>query len=146
MSQIFGGGGIDYKARLIELLSFSDATLSGTPKIIRAVNGGTYYYAKVYPTISIESGATNDSFTPDNIYTLNDATLSGTPLTVYYQTNSENHFFQMYPTISASVSYAGTLDAKPNFTLVKIISGTPRIAKFLINNVPYYMKIYPNKI
>lgn len=145
MSQIFGGIGIDYSVRFIEMLTYDDSTLSGAPKIVRALLGGVYYYMKVYPTISSEAGWTNDTFTPSNLYTLNDATLSGAPKTAFYQTNGENYFFQVYPTISASVFYYGTLDSKPNFTLVKTISGTPRIAKFLINSVPYYMKVYPTK-
>lgn len=135
-----------HKLRLREILTYEDAVLSGAPKIIRVSLGGTYYYAKAYPTISAEAGISNDSLdVPVDVYSLNDATLSGTPKTTFIETNGENHFFQAYPTLSASVFNYGTLEPKPNFLPVKSISGTPRIAKFLVNSVPYYMKVYSNK-
>lgn len=136
---------IYHKARLKEVISYDDATLSGTPQIIRVVIGGSYYYAKVYGVISATVGISNDQVDTNDVSAAADATLSGTPKTAYLQTNGEIYFFQVYPVVSGSPVFAGTLEAKPNFTYQKTISGTPRIAKFLINSVPYYMKVYSNK-
>jgi len=129
----------------IYILTTDDATLSGTPVIIRLqAPDGTYYYTKAYPNASATANATIDDIGID-IRGINDATLSGTPKTFEVISNDTSYYFNAYPTISAeSVSSRGITPTPTQYNHATL-SGTPRVASAQINSTDYYWKVYPTK-
>jgi hypothetical protein len=131
------------------ILTYTDAALSGTPRLLRFLYLGNYYYVKAYPTIGAEAGGSGDD-AASNLYLADDAALSGYPfvfnvLTTIGGVQYVEYYFKAYPTAAADVNPVGELSRFPEKYPDSAISGTPRVAKTLIGATPYYWKVYPTK-
>jgi len=125
-------------------LSYDDATLSGTPIVLRFACCANYYYCKAYPTVSSLANSISTEYI-NNPYSIQDTTLSGTPVIFEYVSGKSRYYFKTYPEATGIIYDAGDLivrrlNAHPDATL----SGTPRIAKVEVNGTSYYFKVYPN--
>ena len=127
--------------------SYDDATLSGTPTIIKLqAMDGTYYYTKAYPTASATAGEVADPIGED-VMGIDNATLSGVPRVFGIINGDRTYYFTAYPTISSEVmASAGLIPAPESFTTTTTISGTPRLLAIPIAGTNQYMKAYPQKI
>jgi hypothetical protein len=126
------------------IITYADASLSGTPILIKIITGGVPYYTKAYPSISVLSGDLG-SVSLDDILAASDATLSGVPLQFTLASNGVNYYFTGYPTASAMASLQGTYYLNWTGLPATTLSGTPRVVRMYINGTPYYMKVYPTK-
>ena len=125
--------------------TFDDAIVSGAALIIRLQDiVGTYFYTKVYPTISASNNGTADDIGQD-LRGINDAILSGTPKVAEFKSNSISYYFKVYPTISAEVENSAGITLNPICINDVTISGTPRVARVQTNGVYRYFKVYPVK-
>lgn len=125
--------------------TFDDAIVSGSPIIIRLQdNAGTYYYTKVYPTISASINGTIDDIGED-LRGINDAVLSGTSKIAEFKSSGTSYYFKIYPTISAEVENSIGITINPMCIDDTKISGTPRVARVQLNSVYHYLKVYPTK-
>ncbi len=127
----------------LAIQTFDDATLSGTPVVIRFSAGGLYHYVVAYPTISaVEGGTGDDALTSP--YTLGAGAVSGSMHTLETVSDGTPYYFEAYPAAASSLLYDGATNTVPAYT-PSALSGIPRIAKTIVNGVPYYFKMYPAK-
>ena len=126
--------------------TFNDAIVSGASLIIRFQDQtlGTYYYAKVYPTISASNNGTIDDIGKD-LQGINDAILSGIPKLAKIESGGNEYYIKIYPIISAEVVNSIGITLPALLLNDAILSGTPRVARVQLNSVYYYLKVYPTK-
>lgn len=125
--------------------TYNDANVSGAALITRLVDrDGTYYYVKVYPTISASAGGTIDDIGYD-LRGINNSNLSGTPKIAEFKSGGISYFFKMYPTIASDAESSAGTTLNPPYVDDAALSGSPRVARILLNSVYYYFKIYPTK-
>jgi hypothetical protein len=130
---------------LVDILTYNDAGLSGTPKLARFLCNGAYYYAKVYPTASATASGSDDDPVSD-LYLLDDAALSGVPVVLGFDTDGVEYYFKAYPTAGALSHFDGDTDCTLTDYRDAALSGTPRIAQTLVDGTEYYWKAYPTKV
>ncbi len=126
-------------------LSTDDATLSGTPVIIRLqAPNGDYYYTKAYPTASATANATIDDIGTD-VRGIADAILSGAPKVFEVISGATKHYVKGYPTISAESASSRGITIRAVMFSDTTLSGTPRVATVEIGGTDHYFKAYPTK-
>jgi len=128
----------------VQVVSYADAALSGTPKAIRFSYQGTWYYTKAYPTAGAEaSGSGNDP--GDNLYAIDDAAVTGTPVVLGIMSGDTEYYFKAYPTAASPTHHDGDISLRLTRYADAAVTGTPLIAKTVIGGTAYYWKIYPTK-
>lgn len=145
VSWLSGSFGAEDASTIFYCRSYNDAVVSGTPLLARFQNQGfDYFYIKVYPTISAETGGTSDDLGVD-FRGANDAILSGTPRIGKIESGGNPYYYKQYPTISADVeAHSGITKSIINIDDV-VLSGAARVARISINSTSYYFKVYPTK-
>lgn len=129
-----------------KMFSYNDATLSGTPVIVRFTDGGSYIHIKFYPDISATvSGTSDDVFT--NLLIILDARLYGDEdlIALKIKSGGTNYYINGYQHVDTPTYKIGdrllNSVGYPNFTL----AGTPRVIEVEVDETSYYAKVYPNK-
>jgi len=127
---------------IVTLLTYSDSTLSGTPKVIKIYDTiqGQNYYIKVYPTIAAQAGSSGEPSV--TMAYADDATLSGIKTSILFSIGGNIYYAAAYPTISSESGLVGNIR---NMRGVGsgTLSGTPKIAVVNLDGTIYYFKIYP---
>ena len=130
---------------LVLCRTYDDADVSGAPKLIRLRNSfGTYFYIKVYPTVSATANGTSDNIGFD-LYSIDETDLSGTAKVAEFQSGGIKYYFKVFPTVAANVENVSGTTLYPVIFWDKILSGTARVAEIEIGGSSYYFKVYPTK-
>ena len=122
--------------------TFDNAVLSGISKVVKFINrANKYIYIEVFPRISIENGETSDDI-GQNLFSLKKSSLSGTTEIIAILSGGKNYFVEAYPKIFPGIFNTNGVTLNVSTMKTGVLSGDERIARVMLENIPYYFKVY----